>query len=70
MKRLGKIVLQESVDAPLALQLTSKLEQARSEAAMLEQILDEILREMRGETGPRKRAAGRLDVCLRVLKEL
>ena len=63
-------VLQETGDVPSALQLTSKLEHARSEAAMLEQSLGAILREMRGETGTRKRVAGQLDACLRVLKEL
>ena len=63
-------VLQETGDVPSALQLTSKLEHARSEAAMLEQSLGAILREMRGETGTRKRVADQLKACLRVLKEL
>ena len=63
-------VLQETGDVPSALQLTSKLEHARSEAAMLEQSLGAILREMRGETASRKRGVSPLAVCLRELKEL
>ena len=63
-------VLQETGDVPSALQFTLKLEHARSEAEMLEQHLGAIIREMRGETGSRKRVAGQLDACLRVLKEL
>ena len=63
-------VLQETGDVPSALQLTLKLEHARSEAATLEQSLGAILREMRGETASRKRGVSPLAVCLRELKEL
>ena len=63
-------VLKETGDVPSALQLTLKLEHAWSEAEMLKQNLGAILREMRGETGTRKRVAGSLDAYLRILKEL
>ena len=63
-------VVSEVVDGHVGLELTSKLEQARSEAEMLHQSLDEIIREMRGESVERKRTALSLHACLHVLKAL
>ena len=61
-------VVPEVVDGPVVLELTSKLEQARNEAEMLHQNLDEIIREIRGESVERKSA--RLRACLHSLKGL
>ena len=58
---------------PPAVHLTSKLEQARNEAQMLERSLDQIIYEIKGESGDRKRpfgSTGSMDLCLQALKSL
>jgi hypothetical protein len=73
-----KHVMTESVSLEVAeisthsaLQLTSKLEEARNDAQMLEQRLVSIISEMRGGSGSAKRAyPGPLHVYLQTLKEL
>ncbi len=63
-------VVSEIVDGHVGSELTSKLEQARNEAEMLHQSLENIIREMRGESVDRKRAAFNLHACLDILKAL
>ena len=63
-------VVSEIVDDHVGSELTSKLEQARNEAEMLHQSLENIIREMRGESVDRKRAAFNLHACLDILKAL